>query len=373
MQFVNDDMDDLFRLAADNYPLDVSRQNWKKVSVALHNQKKKSNINHRKLLWIFCVVPASLAFYYFGIKRNTGLLSIEKESTSIYVQINTQENKKAVYKAATSTPFINMQHKEKSSSVAKSKSDKSQGISKQYWIEERSLKVTSNSFINKVNFNQSTQEHGLLLNKKRLLLHAETINANQLSELQQFNFPGKLLPRILLTEPPVNAMNEKSLQQLNSIRRFYVHSFSGLDKTTIHFQKANQFGRHIGGLFGMQWNKRFSVEAGAVLSKKYYYTAGTYFNTSKMYLPQNTKITEVSGACNMIEIPIVIKYNFSAQQNSGLFASVGFSSYFIKKETYDYVYYYNTTGTQATRHKTYSNATKNIFAAVQLSQAIPIM
>jgi hypothetical protein len=37
MQYVNDDMDELFKRAAENYPLDTNSANWNKVLAALKN------------------------------------------------------------------------------------------------------------------------------------------------------------------------------------------------------------------------------------------------------------------------------------------------------------------------------------------------
>src|SRR5574337_856772 len=66
MQYVNDDMDELFRRAAENYPLDTKGADWSKVVAALQGEaqektipEKKKNKNGR-LLWLLLLLPLGL-------------------------------------------------------------------------------------------------------------------------------------------------------------------------------------------------------------------------------------------------------------------------------------------------------------------------
>jgi hypothetical protein len=66
MQYVNDDMDELFKRAAENYPLDTRGADWNKVLAALQNEtetktvpEKKGNKNSR-FLWLLLLLPFGL-------------------------------------------------------------------------------------------------------------------------------------------------------------------------------------------------------------------------------------------------------------------------------------------------------------------------
>jgi len=66
MQYVNDDMDEVFRRAAENYPLDTNSANWNKVLSALQGMEtpnpipeKKGNKN-RRFLWLLLLLPLGL-------------------------------------------------------------------------------------------------------------------------------------------------------------------------------------------------------------------------------------------------------------------------------------------------------------------------
>ena len=69
MQYVNDDMDDIFRKAAEGYPLDTSGSDWNKVLSALQEAEEvkpaaKKN-NRRRYLWLLMLLPLGLVCNHF--------------------------------------------------------------------------------------------------------------------------------------------------------------------------------------------------------------------------------------------------------------------------------------------------------------------
>src|SRR5689334_954316 len=68
MQYVNDDMDEVFRRAAENYPLDTGNANWNKVWAALQHpeeQPAEKSDRKRRFFWLFALLPLTLVGYYF--------------------------------------------------------------------------------------------------------------------------------------------------------------------------------------------------------------------------------------------------------------------------------------------------------------------
>src|SRR6478672_2305281 len=62
MQYVNDDMDDLFRRAAENYPLDTKSADWDKIAAELDikpEKTKDSVFRDRRFLWLLLLLPLS--------------------------------------------------------------------------------------------------------------------------------------------------------------------------------------------------------------------------------------------------------------------------------------------------------------------------
>jgi hypothetical protein len=149
-------------------------------------------------------------------------------------------------------------------------------------------------------------------------------------------------------------------------KKFYAGLMGGMDVTTIKLQKIEDAGYGYGMLIGYQFNKKWSVETGAFLEKKYYYSDGKYLNTSKIYLPPNSRIEDATGNCKMVEMPLAVKYNFSIRKESTWFATLGISSYFMKEENYTYNYYYGTSG-PVPHQKEYKNSSTDLFSAMSIS------
>ena len=165
-----------------------------------------------------------------------------------------------------------------------------------------------------------------------------------------------------LVEPQLKNKTENKKE-----KKFYVGIMGGVDITTVRFQKIEDAGYSYGVLLGYEFNKKWSVETGLYQDKKFYYSKGEYFNTSKVWMPPNSKITELSGNCKMLEIPLTVKYTFSNNQKRSWFATAGTTSYLMQKEDYDYTYYYGNSGNYATHNRKYDSDSKEFFAAAHFS------
>jgi hypothetical protein len=159
----------------------------------------------------------------------------------------------------------------------------------------------------------------------------------------------------------------KPTSKLKRSKQFYVGAIGSVDLTSVRLQKTGNLGWQAGVLAGYKWHKRWSVETGLSVSRKNYFTKGEYFNMSRTYLPPNSKITEVDGYCTMLEIPVNLKFDLTQKTKYSWFAIAGLTSYFMKKEAYDFLYYYANTGNYAIHPRSYTNASKNLFSVLQLS------
>lgn len=98
---------------------------------------------------------------------------------------------------------------------------------------------------------------------------------------------------------------------------FYVGFIAGPDLSTVKFQSVEQLGYSLGALIGYRLNGHFSIETGLLWDKKYYYTEGKYFSKDQLYVPPSASILNVNGNCNMFEIPISLRYDFTTNAHHG--------------------------------------------------------
>ena len=150
-----------------------------------------------------------------------------------------------------------------------------------------------------------------------------------------------------------------------SKKHFYVGLIAGPDFSTIKLQSVKKTGINFGFIAGYKINNRFSVETGILKDKKFYSSKGQYFSTKNIYLPPNATIEFVDGECNMIEWPLNITYSFRQRKRSGLFASAGVSSYFMKDESY--VYDVSRNGYRYPYSYKYKNKSTALLAAINIS------
>jgi hypothetical protein len=139
------------------------------------------------------------------------------------------------------------------------------------------------------------------------------------------------------TEPAkkVSQDSARAKKKINTAAKqskgFYVGFFAGPDFSTVKFQDVHQVGSGFGLSVGYRFNK-LAVETGLIWDQKYYYSSGEYFkNSPQVYYPPNTTF---NGHCDMFEIPLLVRYDFSQDNKNGFFAKAGFSSYLMTHQYY---------------------------------------
>lgn len=391
MQYVNDDMDELFKRAAENYPLDTNSANWNKVLAALQNQTeakpvpgKKGNKNGR-LLWLLLLLPIGFIcnqLYSPGTVNNEGISkgSVQDETLRSVgksdQQTNNKENRVTTSSEnVTSNNDVTITGKINENSSSKNETVNTPGLSS-LSVQKTSSQLYTGTSKNRSKAYPSTFNNVNLKSKGNKDDFKDDATENYRKYVSEIAFSRSLrnLPPNMFSrkfDPLINSPEEDSKQPVHVARRkrFYGGVMGGVDVTTIKFQKVENAGKTFGILLGYQLNKKWSIESGVYLERKYYYTEGKYFNESKIYqnMPSNYWLDNISGNCKMIEIPVSLKYNLASRKNSEWFATIGTSSYLMKKESYAYDYYYGSTWSYGRHEKEFTNSTKNFFSNVSVS------
>lgn len=163
-------------------------------------------------------------------------------------------------------------------------------------------------------------------------------------------------------EKTVNNKKEKT-----KISRFYIIVAAGAETSGTKLFSADKITGRAGMAAGYNLNKNLSVQAGFFISNKKYKADGSSYKTKPGSYWNIVDIKEVEANCRVYEIPVQVNYNFTPGKQLNIFASVGLSSYIMKKENYSF--YYTRYGTY---HKAdvYYSGNKSLFSVLRISGGI---
>jgi hypothetical protein len=425
MQSLDDDMDDLFRRAGEDYPLNTDNADWNKVLHGLHHSdedlpnQKKSWKDYRFLL-LLLLLPIGFICGRNSSKNNEDILAKSGTETPINKtsaeQLNQTGTSPAEKQGLDSEPNDLVQEKEsdvgensadgKTSSgtqIQNSLKDKKREETIAEEIIEKSanripgirsrLNIKAVPFLEKTQVDkQKTQEISTsVLPTKDLANAPSSALSNTTDEENKLKNSQSSTQKALEDKDTIAAKDTASLLKTTEVtetkkgasdklpettktskakappfkRKLFYSLVVGPDLSSEKFYKLTKAGYSIGATLGYQFSKKFTVEAGILWDRKNYYTTGEYFDTSKLQLPPWSRITQAQGYCDMIEVPVNIKYNFVTKGKYSWFLSAGLSSYFMQKEDYDITYKrYNQ---PYVKDYQYNNASKNLFSILNIS------
>ena len=147
--------------------------------------------------------------------------------------------------------------------------------------------------------------------------------------------------------------------------KFSIAFVAGMDASTVKYKYSDKAGINIGILAGYHFTENWSVHTGAIYTRKNYTVAGEDFHAPKNSWVANYKITMVDGFCNMWEVPLLLRYQFSADSKRSFFLSSGISSYIMTRENYNYSYYFN--AQPITRNNNYPNGNTHLLSILRVS------
>ena len=356
MQYLNDDMDELIRRAAEDYPLDTSGANWDKVKNSMQQPVVSKK---RKISWLWLVPLAifwiSNTFIAYRQGFGDGKSSVQEQnnstskssrsisSTAPTITLRKQvpanqttliDQRPVLIPASHELIFKNVAGNKVSNSISQTKSRSNPQLNSKVFISE-----TPMSDIRRNEFIQTRQNY--------LPVTLSALHVNSLTPLFTIN----------KTEESTPQHKRKS----KSSKTLYGSLVVGSDMNTVKMQALSKPGLTAGFKIGFQMNK-WALETGLLYDRKSYSSNGKYFDY-KIY--PNTKINNVDGTCNMFEWPVDVHYVFNPGNKHTFYISGGLSSYLMKKENYNYDYDWY--GQPYYANRTYMNSSNNFFSIVNIS------
>ena len=363
MQDLNYDMDELYRKAGEHYPLKVDGADWSKVQAALSNKDPepplKESAPWHRLLYLLFFIPFVLIcnqVYHPGISTSfnatTKTTGIEQTNNASGALI-TNNQEKVYHEASIAGNASNSFSVHKPLPLVQHLNNNNANLPAHTQDDISSTNQQISSFTTK------SKEEPISNAKEDSEKPAPLLQTTEETIAKQETQVDSPTPEIAKTK------NQK--QGTQKTKRFYAGPLFGPDITTVKFQKITDAGLDFGLLLGYNITSKLSIEASIISSRKEYYSDGKYLDKYSSYLPYNIRVTSGEGTCRMIEVPVTARYTINPTARNAWFVAAGTSSYFMKKEDYDYYYLNTNTGEKWSRNRVYENSSQDYFAVAELS------
>ncbi len=350
MQDLENDMDDLFQRAAENYPLKNSTD-WESVSkklgiedmpLAIASKNKKS----RKIIPLLSLLILSGSWFIwhqtaisnFQKNNSTHLPKSDRYNTS---KINTKndienisankqpvanaflKNKASRNKSLTAyspinfkskaSPFSYLKVEQQLANIDDFKSNTTSSNIPDFSAVKHFVEIRDNEFEERIKMNTDEIFHLTEKENKKLPEKNENLNVNN------------------------KEINNKAREKQKA-RGFYAGMLTALDFSKVESGSFDNTGVSAGFLLGYKKSNRLSFETGFIWNEKNYSSAGKNFNMAKVRstMPAGMIINSIESNSFLVEIPVKIKYNFIHKNNDDFFLTSGASAYIMTKEKNNY-------------------------------------
>lgn len=404
MKHFDDDMDELFNKAGRHYPLKTEPKNWDAVRGALHPEEiaaaaRKRNGYRRFLpLLLLLLIPA----VYFMIEReeangsvvekgkvlnegapkeNDGQEDNKRDFSLEPKQANERNNlKTGTRNSAEEIIAPGIRENMESNGPAETKIQQDQKALKRSGPAEVLVADKTRRGVSLKTGNANTTNNlsaaDLMLSKTNdaVSLKSNNLPKNKFSlKISGYEKPSQPSQHIIMDKPLRQLSENKSGSVPPSNKKkptdklgFYYGITAAPDVSTIKGQDVKGTGYSAGIVAGYQVNLHWSVEAGILWSKKKYFTDGKYFSKAGAGIPPTVVVTWLDGSCNMLEFPVLVRYDLSPRKNT-FFAAAGLTSYMMKKEDYLYGAWAGMGPTYYEGHRSYDRSGDHLFSNLQLS------
>ena len=347
MQNVDNHMDDLFRKAADNYPLKTSNGDWETLQSLLENEPANVwiKVSKRKPFFLFVsIVFLLIGVMTFGVLKNNGVV--------IKIAVGRSKINSSVLGLPRNTA--------KSDDENTSKPDMALGMKKD---EHNQLQKSSKTNLYRRNagiFLPPSPHDKLLTNqpaiKREITVVSESKNNDsKSSHIKESNaltasvspFGGGINDATVKTNTIYRidtSIDKFFIQNKDTIKvalnrqsksRVYFSISAGLEYNQVKNQGLTKPGWNAGLLAGVQLNNKISIETGLQLSQKKYFSSGLYFKPKSGSMPSDMVVNSLTGNSVLIELPVNLKYNLQKGNNT-FYLVTGISSFLMTTESNHY-------------------------------------
>jgi len=363
------DTDDLFRRASDKYPLRTDSADWDKMAAALDRDPAPGEFDgtdgsdrrrNRRLFWLLLFLPLGGAGYYALHRTGNGsshpMTVVSASGAGEKGSTGAKEVSPAGGETGSATPARSAAGGQRSTGTpanaargqadiavpanaaggtATTASSANAGLRGQ---ETGAGPVTASTGRHR---NTVSPGYGKGSGETSGFIAEKPLTLRWAGDMRLARLTDDYLLSVNVTAPTSPKNSDPAKQKpakAKSARYFYAGIIAAPDISTVKMQSVKGVGNTFGILLGYAINSRWSIETGAYLESKKYYTDGEYFDKKVLGLYSNQQLLNVDGSCYMWEIPLNVRYTFNPEAKTKWFATAGLSTYLMSKENYTYAY-----------------------------------
>ncbi len=175
--------------------------------------------------------------------------------------------------------------------------------------------------------------------------------------------PGTLKADKIIDAKRKNSYSVKKNKFENS---FSLSLSAGPDVSAISLNRIGRVEMLYGAGIGYKFGKRWQLRTGFYSVKKIYEAKPSDYKPPSTFWTYYPDLVDIDANCSVKEIPLILNYTFKRNPKKSLFGSAGISSYFMKRETYDYTSK-NSLGQPRYKSYTIYNQNKHYLSSLRLS------
>jgi hypothetical protein len=373
MQHIDQNMDDLFRKAAADYPLKLNESQWDDIAPMVVQGQVNNPVSNKTIskkyigllvIFLSLLLTAGLITNIFKPIKQNNLLSpaAENKTNKTGITNETADNTKD---KITGKKQAQQKHYTGQSTLP-SLTDYSSLTLKKERIQKQT--TGTESFETK----SDPSSENIVGNTNPLAKNTIETNNSIAPVIKQ-----ETIAESDKTEPAKDSNSQKEDQVIaeNNIAKkiplrqtgMYLGAAAGPLFDEVKNQGLKKTGFSAGIIAGYQFKNHLSVETGLLYAKKPYFSTGKYFSMDKISnaMPAGMEILSLEGNNYVLEIPVKIKYDFLHRNKRNFFLSAGFTSYIKTNEKNNYLVLLN--GVQQSMVSYYKNKSRSLAATFDIS------